>query len=190
MTNKFLVTLTTDRLLLRPLHSGDAEILLRIFSDPEVMRYFNTPPWATLDDAQDVIESSKRKMERQESLTLGIVVKDTNELIGKCMLFSYEPESKRAELGFGIARQHWGKRIIPEAGQALLTYGFDALGLRRVEAEIDPENIASAKTLERLGFIREGLLRQRWEVDGVVSDSALYGVLASDRRPAPHHSAR
>jgi len=180
MTDKFSVSLTTARLLLRPLHCGDAETLFSIFSDPEVMRYFNTPPWASLEEAHDVIDSSLEKMKRQESITLAIVLKETNELIGKCMLFSYEPESKRAELGFGVARQHWGKGIIPEAGKALLEYGFDALGLRRIEAEIDPENIASAKTLERLGFIKEGLLRQRWEVNGVVSDSALYGLLVSD----------
>lgn len=190
MTNRFLTTLTTKRLLLRPLVDDDAETLFNIFSDQEVMKYFNTPPWASLDEAYDVIRSSRNKMERQESITLGLVLKHTNELIGQCMLFSYEPESLRAELGFGIARQHWGNGYIPEAGEALLQYGFATLGLRRVEAEIDPENIASAKTLERLGFTREGLLRQRWQVNGVISDSALYGLLASDRLPTASHFAR
>ena len=60
-----------------------------------------------------------------------------------------------------------------------------ALGLRRIEAEIDPDNHASAKALEKLGFTREGLLRQRWEINGIVSDSALYGRLVSD--PARPH---
>lgn len=190
MTNRFRAILTTERLRLRPLSYDDAEMLFSIFSDQEVMRYFNTPPWATLDEAQDIIKSSLGKMEREESITLGVVLKETNELIGKCMLFNHEPESKRAELGFGIARQHWGNGYIPEACETLLQYGFDSLGLRRVEAEIDPENIASAKTLDRLGFIKEGWLRQRWEVNGVVSDSVLYGLLTSDRRPTPDRSAR
>jgi len=56
--------------------------------------------------------------------------------------------------------------------------------LHRLEADIDPRNAASAKTLERLGFRREGLMRERWIVEGVVSDSAVYGLLASEWRTA------
>ncbi|WP_338402081.1 GNAT family protein [Shewanella algae] len=67
-----------------------------------------------------------------------------------------------------------------EAGEALIDYGFNILKLRRIEAEIDPGNSASAKALDKLGFIREGLLRQRWQINGVISDSALYGRLVSD----------
>ncbi len=78
-----------------------------------------------------------------------------------------------------------GKYVV-EAGHALLEHGFDSLQLRRVEAEIDPANEARRKTLDRLGFVQEGLLRQRWEINGVVSDSALYGLLASDRPPLRH----
>lgn len=67
-----------------------------------------------------------------------------------------------------------------EALRALVDYGFGPLDLNRIEADIDPRNEASARSLERLGFVREGLLRQRWIVDGVVSDSALYGLLTQD----------
>nr|WP_237770715.1 GNAT family protein [Pseudomonas humi] len=62
----------------------------------------------------------------------------------------------------------------------LLDYAFGDLRLNRLEADIDPRNLASAATLERLGFRHEGLLRQRWMVAGEVSDSALYGLLAED----------
>ena len=187
MTQKIFPTIDTDRLVLRPLDSGDAEALFKIFSDAEVMRYWNTPPWRSLDDARTFIASSVESMERQEAMTLGISLKDTGEIIGKCMLFNYEAESKRAEIGFGIGSQHWGHGFIAEAGKALLDYAFETAGLRRVEAEIDPENTSSAKALERLGFVKEGLLRKRWEIDGVVSDSALYGLLDSDR-PAHNNS--
>ncbi|WP_240754039.1 GNAT family N-acetyltransferase [Natronospirillum operosum] len=81
---------------------------------------------------------------------------------------------------FGLGRSFWGKGYIGEAGEALIQYGFNSLGLRRIEAEIDPDNQSSAKALEKLGFSEEGFLRQRWEVNGIVSDSALYGRLASD----------
>ena len=96
------------------------------------------------------------------------------------MLFNYDKESKRAEIGFGISQRYWGKGIVSEAGAALIKFAFNTLGLRRIEAEIDPKNVSSANVLERMGFIKEGLLRQRWEVSSVISDSALYGLLAED----------
>ncbi|ETP61422.1 hypothetical protein BDSB_27145 [Burkholderia dolosa PC543] len=69
-----------------------------------------------------------------------------------------------------------------EAASALIEHAFGTLNLRRIEADIDPRNVALARLLERLGFIREGLLRERWIVGDDVSDSALYGLLKSDRR--------
>lgn len=72
MTQKFLPNIDTDRLSLRPLNSADAEALFRVFSDEEVMKYWNTPPWTSLNDAQDFISSSNEAMQREESITLGI----------------------------------------------------------------------------------------------------------------------
>ena len=184
----FFPVIETERLILKPLAIDDSDSLLKIFSDPEVMRYWNTAPWTTIQDAIDFINESNDSMGRQESLILGVYLKSTGEMAGKCMLFSYNHESKRAEIGFGLGRSCWGKGYINEAGEALIKYGFDSLGLRRVEAEIDPNNQSSARALEKLGFSREGLLRQRWEVNGIVSDSAMYGRLVSDC-PVKHNKA-
>ena len=76
--------------------------------------------------------------------------------------------------------QAWGQGLMHEALTALLDHGFGTWNLNRVEADIDPRNRASARTLERLGFCREGLLRERWIVGGEVCDSALYGLLQRD----------
>ncbi|WP_449357237.1 GNAT family N-acetyltransferase [Alishewanella longhuensis] len=70
-------------------------------------------------------------------LVLGVYLKSTGELAGKCMLFSYDKDSKRAGIGFGLGRPCWGKGYIGEAGEALIQYGFISLGLRRIEAEIE-----------------------------------------------------
>ncbi len=67
-----------------------------------------------------------------------------------------------------------------EAAHRLIQHAFDSLNLRRLEADIDPRNHASAKLLERLGFVREGVLRERWLVGDEVSDSVIYGLLRSD----------
>lgn len=172
--------LTTSRLLLRPLQTTDATALYGIFSDPLVMRYWNTPPWNDASVASAYIGEERQAMAKGERLTLAIIEAQSNELIGKCLLFNYQIESRRAEIGFGIAASAWGKGYVQEAAGELLRHAFETLNLNRIEAEIDPTNTASGRALERLGFAREGLLRQRWIIDGEVSDSALYGLLRDD----------
>ncbi|WP_417704400.1 GNAT family N-acetyltransferase [Pseudomonas sp.] len=181
------VTLTTNRLLLRPLQAADAPTLFAIFSDPQVMQYWNTPPWTTEAMAQDFIRAEQQAMHDGQRLTLAIVDRESAELIGKCLLFNYQPESRRAEIGFGIASSAWGKGYVQEAAGELLRHGFETLELNRVESEIDPTNTASGRALERLGFSQEGLLRQRWIIDGQVSDSALFGLLRDDWRSRDNH---
>lgn len=89
-------------------------------------------------------------------------------------------QNRRAEIGYALARAHWGHGYMGEALQALPGFAFTDLDLHRLEADIDPRNAASAAALARLGFIQEGLLRERWIVAGEISDSALYGLLRRD----------
>lgn len=67
-----------------------------------------------------------------------------------------------------------------EALTALINFGFEELDLNRIEADIDPRNEASLRSVERLGFIHEGHLRARWIVDAEISDSSIYGLLRRD----------
>ncbi|MBQ4835764.1 GNAT family N-acetyltransferase [Pseudoalteromonas luteoviolacea] len=172
----------TERLILKALSKQDAGDLFTIFSDFEVMKYWNTAPWGSIEQADCFIAKSIDAHKNNTEITLGIYWKETGELLGKIMLFSYDKTSRRAEIGFGISRDFWGKGIVSEAGQALIEHAFNHLGLRRIEAEIDPDNISSSKALERLGFQKEGVLKQRWEINGVVSDSAIYGLIAPQYR--------
>jgi ribosomal-protein-alanine N-acetyltransferase len=174
------LSLHTPRLLLRPLRAEDAQGLFDIFSDAEVMRYWSTPPWPTIDEAHAMIARDLKAMPAGEYLRFGLEHVDDQTLIGTCTLFSISSTCRRAEVGYGLASAAWGKGYMNEALTALLDYGFSEMKLNRVEADIDPRNQASAKSLERLGFTREGFLRERWIVDGVVSDTALYGLLQSD----------
>lgn len=176
------LTLPTRRLLLRPLRADDATALLAIFSDPRVMRYWSTPPWDGIDAAHAMIQRDQAAMAAGEHLRLGIERLDDRALIGTCTLFDRSTTSRRAELGYALASQAWGRAYMDEALRALLGHGFGALGLNRVEADIDPRNEASARTLQRLGFQQEGHLRERWIVGGEVSDTALYGLLLRDWR--------
>lgn len=174
------IPINTRRLLLRPYHESDAEALFGIFSDPRVMRYMSTPPWASIDRAREVIARDVAAIAGGEHLSLAIERREDSRLIGHCVLFKLADRCRRAEIGYGLAEWAWGHGFMNEALCALVRYGFQHLSLRRIEADTDPRNGASIKTLERLGFIREGLLRERWIVNGEVSDSAMYGLLHKD----------
>ena len=173
-------TLRTDRLLLRPLHEADARDLFAVFSDVRVSRYLSHPAWTDIDSAHELIARTVAAVQADKYLYLGIERAGDGRLIGECSLFNLMPQCRRAEVGYTLAHEAWGKGYIGEALVALLEFGFVRLGLNRVEADVDPRNVASAKTLERLGFQKEGLLRQRWIVGNEVSDSALYGLLAQE----------
>src|SRR5206468_5842893 len=94
--------------------------------------------------------------------------------------FSWNKQCARAEIGFSLTRQYRSQGYMGEGLRGFIDYAFSALGMNRLEADIDPRNVGSAKTLERLGFVREGYLRDRWIVAGEVSDTALYGLLRRD----------
>ncbi|HNV60556.1 MAG TPA: GNAT family protein [Rhodoferax sp.] len=168
--------LRTKRLVLRPLQERDDDALFRIFSDEKVMRYWSTLPWTSHEPARAMIASDLAQTSR-DHLRLGIVLSQDECLIGTCTLFNVNAACRRAELGYGLGSFAWGHGYMNEALRALLDYGFRQLNLNRIEADIDPRNEGSARTLERLGFTKEGYLRERWIVGDEISDTALYGLL-------------
>lgn len=177
-----IVKLSTERLSLRPLNEADVQSLFIIFSDAKVMRYMNTGPWPSSDKAHEMIAKDAVELPAGMHLRLGLETKIDSKLIGHCSLFKWDTGCRRAEVGYGMASGAWGKGYMHEALTALLNFGFDEMQLNRVEADIDPRNAASAKSLERLGFTKEGLLRERWIVENEVSDSVIYGLLCSEWR--------
>lgn len=167
----------TERLLLRPFRAADAQELFAIFSDPKVMRYGSSLPWTSIERAHEVIARDIAALESGEHINLAVERKEDARPIGQCTLFKLNAACRRAEIGYSLAAQVWGKGYMHEALRALVAYGFERMDLNRIEADVDPRNARSVRTLERLGFRREGLLKERWIVDGEVCDSALYGLL-------------
>ena len=172
--------LRTARLVLRPPEIDDAEAVFAMHADPEVMRYWATPPWHAMDQAVDRIEKDRASLLDGSAIRLLLQPAAGGPVLGAATLFAFVAQSCRAEVGYILSRPAWGRGLMQEALGALLHYGFGELGLRRIEADIDPRNARSARILERLGFIREGHLRERWVVGGEISDTALYGLLARE----------
>ncbi len=180
MSDFAALSLSTERLLLRPLRPGDAAGLFAIRSHAEVMRYGVSLPWDNIALAEAKIATDMAAMDSGDYLQLGVERCDDQALIGTCTLFHLDAQCRRAEIGYALRHDTWGQGYMQEALLAVLGYGFEVLQLNRIEADIDPRNLASAKILLRLGFVCEGVLRERWIVNGEKSASAFYGLLAAD----------
>lgn len=174
------VVIPTERLVLRPLRSDDAQALFGVFGDPEVARFLSRPAWTSIDQALTRIGQDADAMAGGTLLRLGLERRSDHALVGECVLFNLVPACRRAEIGYALSRAARGQGLMHEALAALIDHGFAQMSLNRIEADIDPRNHASARTLERLDFVREGLLRERWIVQDEISDTALYGLLARD----------
>lgn len=178
------LVLDTPRLLLRPLRESDVQALFAMHGDPQVMRYWSTPPWTDIAPAHAMIATDADPANHGRHLRLGIELKADASLVGTCSLFAVNALCRRAEIGYVLRASAWGQGLMHEALQVLLQHGFGTLQLNRIEADVDPRNAASAQTLERLGFTKEGHLRERWIVGDEVSDTALYGLLAREWQAA------
>ncbi|MGE5222108.1 MAG: GNAT family N-acetyltransferase [Omnitrophica WOR_2 bacterium] len=171
------VTITTERLSLRFLSEADLPALYDIYSHPEVMRYWGWPAWTDRAQARQMLLEAQEGYRSGNALQLAIERHADRVLVGSCSLFHFHAASRRAEIGYILGRAYWGSGYMHEALQGLLRYAFLTMDLHRLEADIDPRNRASARTLERLGFQKEGILRERWIVNGEISDTWLYGLL-------------
>jgi ribosomal-protein-alanine N-acetyltransferase len=175
------IVLITERLVLRRLVAADAAALFAIFSDPEVVRYWSSPAWSGMEQADQYVASADAGIASGSDLRLGITLAGSGQLVGQVALYSFNRQNRRCDVGYALGRAHWGHGYLGEALGAMLEHGFAALDLNRVEADIDPRNVASAKALERIGFRLEGMMRERWIVAGEICDTAFYGLLRSDR---------
>lgn len=174
--------LESERTVVRPLTENDAEDLLEVFSDAAVMRYWSTPPVESLETVRSMVGRMLEGYREGSFYQLAVVSKADDKVVGTCTLHQIDRQNRRAELGYILGRSSWGKGLMSETLAVLISAASTECGLHRLEADTDPRNTASVRLLERLGFQREGLLRERWIVAGEVSDTAFYGLLASEWR--------
>jgi ribosomal-protein-alanine N-acetyltransferase len=177
MDAKTLPIITAPRVVLRWICEDDIDSLYEIFSVPQVMRYLDRGPLADREAAVAFQREIAEGNENGKMFKWGIALRDSNTIIGTTTLFNLNLDNGRAELGYAMGHAYWGKGYMNEALTALVSHVFDVMELRRLEADVDPRNAPSIRTLERLGFQREGLLRERWHVNGEIQDAFFYGLL-------------
>ncbi|WP_442598677.1 GNAT family N-acetyltransferase [Neobacillus sp. D3-1R] len=169
--------LETERFYLRKIELSDADDLFHYFSKDEVTKYYNLDTFTSIEQAEDLIQRFEQRFQEQKAIRWGIALKETNQLIGSCGYHKLEPEHFKAEIGYEITPEHWRKGVMTEVLQTILPFGFEKMGLNRIEAIYNPENEASRKVLAKLGFKDEGILYQRYFEKGKFVDSAVAALL-------------
>jgi [ribosomal protein S5]-alanine N-acetyltransferase len=175
----------TDRLQLRPVRAGDDESVFVLLSDERVVRYMLFP----LFDRERARAFVARVVEgtatadgapNPRQVILAIASKsDGGRLIGLCGLV-VNLELEEGEAWYLLHPDLWGRGLVTEAARALVDVGFGELRLHRIWASCLPENPGSVRVLEKLGFRREGYLKQNLRIHGVWQDSYLYAVLRTE----------
>jgi [ribosomal protein S5]-alanine N-acetyltransferase len=178
-------TLHTARLLLRPFTDADMDAIFALQSRPRVLRYWDAPPWKSRAQAERFIASCRQIEQEGTGARLAIERADGGVFIGWCSLAKWDPVYRSAKMGYCLDDAAWGQGFATEAASALLQWALETLDLNRVQAETDTRNTASGRVLEKLGFVREGTLREDCLVDGEVSDSSVYGLLRREWKPLP-----
>lgn len=176
--------LETERLILRELRYTDVEAVHRYLSNPEVTRYLATQS-PRFEETQYLVNFLISLFERDEGFRWGITLKSgdaAGRVIGTCGYHAWAKDHFRAEIGYELAGDYWGRGIMAEAIEALLAFGFEEMALNRIEAMVLVGNKASAGFLEKLGFQQEVLLREYEFVRGKFRDVLLFSLLSKDYR--------
>lgn len=166
----------TDRLILRKVQASEIDNVFEFLSDEQMIKY--TPlftPAKSIDDAVKFTQNILDCYEKGEPTYFGIIYKENNKLVG---LIHVEIESCfRASISYLVNPKYWSKGIATEATKAIINFGFNTMGLQRIEATCDPRNIASSRVLEKCGMSYEGTLKSYFCVNGEFCDRKLYAII-------------
>ncbi|MFZ6646763.1 GNAT family N-acetyltransferase [Undibacterium sp. TJN25] len=178
--NQAFPVLHTARFLLRDIAVADISEVFRGLSDPAITAYYGIS-YDSVEATQAQIDWYQELLEQQTGIWWGICKKeDPGTLIGACGFYAWDKENRNTDMGYWLQREHWGGGVMQECLRAILPHGFREMSLHRVEAEVEPENIASSRLLQKLGFQLEGKRRQCEWKNGRFVDLEYYSLLEGE----------
>jgi len=173
--------LQSDRLQLRKLTLRDTPDIFEIYSNQEVMLYFDDRfAFEDVAEAEQMITEYDSAIRDQYSMRWGIVLKESGKIIGTCGFHAISDYHKRIEVGYDLNRNYWGKGYMSEALSLIIGYAFGNSDVNRIEAFVEPPNTASGALLGRLGFRLEGTLREHEMCRGSLTDIQVFSLLRKE----------
>ena len=173
-----LPQLETDRLLIRQLKESDLEFIHTHYQKPEISHY-TFLHFKSMEETKDYFENCCLPPFSNE-FKMGIELRETGKLIGTVSFLSWNKIHRNGELGYDLAPEYWGKGFMFEALLEFLTFLLDELEVHRIEATTNENNLLSIKLLEKLGFVLEGLMREKYQINGYFHNELLYSLINSE----------
>lgn len=169
--------LETERLLLREITQDDAAGVFACFSNDNVTRYYGQDTLENMEQAKKIVDFFTKSYIEKRGIRWGIERKGTPGIIGTIGFNALSLKHKRAEIGYEIHPEQWRKGYTFEAVSKVLDYGFEKLGLTRIGAVVFIDNEASNHLLSKVGFQKEGVLRDYMYQNGKAHDTYVYSIL-------------
>jgi len=168
----------TERLLLRSLSINDADEMYSLRTNKKVYLHLNKPMDESLEATKKKIEEILGMQQNNDAVFWVIAFKETpGHMIGNIGFWNISKGNYRAETGYMLHPDHWQKGIMKEVLKPVVEYGFKKMNLHSIEANVNPDNIASGALLESCGFEKEAYYKENYYYDGVFYDSAVYSRL-------------
>ena len=178
---KPIPVLETERLLLRKIELDDVDDLFEIFSDPQIT---DSMTWEVNQTKEDTlnkfIKVVTKRHEEGQSVDWAIVLKENGKVIGNCAFIDWSNRHSKAEIGYVMNKAYWGKGLATEALNELIRFGFDVIGLNRIEGGCDIDNFGSEKVMLKVGMQYEGTLRKNEFIKGEFRDTKVFAMLKED----------
>ncbi|MEN6351739.1 MAG: GNAT family protein [Syntrophomonas sp.] len=169
----------TNNFLLRKIENADLDTLHSYWSDEVITKFMNTS-FKTVEDSRAMIDLLNGLPENKEGRRWAIVEKSTGRVMGSCGYHNVKAEHRRAEIGYELGLEFWGRGIMQEVLAAVIGHCFDNEEFNRIEAFVTEGNTRSINTLEHMGFKTEGLLRDYEFTQGQFRNQTILALLKRD----------
>ena len=152
--------LDSERFILREVKERDYLSLYEIYSNEDAVKYQQTSPMKTIEQAQKSVQAFLKGFQDRKFIRWCITARGNDKVIGLITLHSFNVCNHQAEIGFMLNKEYWRQNIMSEVASEVIKFAFEVIGLNRIEASIHPDNVASIRLSEKLGFHKEGLKKE------------------------------
>ena len=174
-----LPTFQCDGFTLRELRLTDAHSMLALLTTEEVTRFISPPP-TTLEGFTRFIQWTEHEREAGRYVCFAVVPDGYDTAVGLFQVRQLDSGFDTAEWGFALASEFWGLGLFSKGAETVLTFAFDVVGVRRLEARSAVQNSRGNNALRRIGAVQEGILRKSFLRNGKLIDQALWAIIDED----------